>query len=116
MTEHHEGKCIATPNGIITLSATQREIVVNGITYYLCMHRYLGPMRLTKYGLDHKRPFPRHVWGAVQKWIDGGKRMNGDVCVWEDVHPLQALADAQVPPVPEFDAIAAEHFDELIGG
>ena len=36
---------------------------------------------------------------------------------WEaTIHPLQSLADNQVPPVPEFDAIAAEHFDELIGG
>lgn len=36
---------------------------------------------------------------------------------WEaTIHPLQSLADDQVPSVPEFDAIAAEHFDELIGG
>jgi len=29
-------------------------------------------------------------------------------------HPLQVLADSQVPPVPEFDAIATECFHELL--
>lgn len=84
MTEHHEGKCIHMPGcGWITLGGTQREIVVNGITYYLEMHHYCDPMRLTKSGMSHQKDFPQHVIDAVQLWIDQGKRIDGNVCVWE---------------------------------
>lgn len=83
MSEHHEGYGFRIPNGFVDIGGSQREIVVNNTTYYMEFHHYCGPMRLTKSGMSHQKDFPRHVWSAIQNWIDQGKRMDGDVCVWE---------------------------------
>ena len=83
MSEHHEGYGMRIPNGFIDFGGSQRELVVNGITYYMEFHRYHGPIRLTKSGCGHQQDFPSHVWDVIQKWIDQGKRMDGDLCVWD---------------------------------
>lgn len=82
MSEHHEGMCIHFGSAIVTLGGTIRYIVVRGKKRYFEMHRYFGPMPTRKNGEPLATRWPAYVWDAVQAWIDAGKPMKGDECIW----------------------------------
>lgn len=84
MSDHHEGYGISYNGVHIDFGGTQRTIIVRGKRYYLEFHRWFGPLALNKDGSDRKTEWPNYVWSAVQKWIDQGKRMDGDICLWNE--------------------------------
>lgn len=86
--DHHEGRCIRIDNGFLTIGGTTREIEIRGKIYYFEMHRYCGPMAQNKNGEERKTPWPMYVWNAVQLWIDQGKQMDGDRCVYSSDHEV----------------------------
>lgn len=55
------------------------------------MHHYCGPIVLGAKGdpLDTQPGVKSPFWHAVTRWSQGGHRLNGIDCIWEEEVPLK---------------------------
>lgn len=59
-----------------------RKISVGGKIYIFEMHRYCGPVLLTKKGEPAAKQ-PAKFLEAASLWAQQGQRMEGDLCRWD---------------------------------
>lgn len=76
---------IRIPNGIVTVGGpTLRMPVGNGRVIAFEMHRYFGPMPMTKTGEEMIRP-PMLFYSAYELWDNGGRMVDGDLCIVPEI-------------------------------
>lgn len=85
----------------ISLAGPTRTITdAKGNRWTFEMHHYCGPIALNKRGdpmegqPGERSPF----WHAVTRWAQGGHRLNGIECIWEE------------EPKPVLEHIAGKHY------
>lgn len=85
----------------ISLAGPTRHITDSkGKRWTFEMHHYCGPIALNKSGDPMERqPGERSpFWHAVTRWAQGGHRLNGIECIWEE------------EPKPILEHIGGKHY------
>ena len=85
----------------ISLAGPTRIITdAKGKRWTFEMHHYCGPIALNKSGDPMERqPGERSpFWHAVTRWAQGGHRLNGTECIWEE------------GPKPVLEHIGGKHY------
>jgi hypothetical protein len=65
----------------LLLGGPIHHITVRGKDVLFEVHPYCGPHPIHKRTLDPLDNIPPGFWDAIQLWIDGGKKLDGDKCV-----------------------------------
>jgi len=70
--------------GCLCAGGPEYRIRVRGKVYVFEWNRYCGPIFLNRDGGQKMSGITKRHWGAVQAWVNKGKRVGGDgLCVWE---------------------------------
>ena len=85
----------------ISLAGPTRTITdATGKRWTFEMHHYCSPIVLNKRGDPMERQPGEHspFWHAVTRWAQGGYRLNGIECIWEE------------EPKPIIEHISGKHY------
>lgn len=73
--------------GLIHISMGGKLLIIplsDGRECLFEMHSYHGPIPLNKKTHGQLIRVPRGFWEAFDRWVDGGKKVDGDRCVIEN--------------------------------
>lgn len=78
-------RCVRVGGAILSVSGPTLSISSGGKTFYFSHHEYLGPMFENKRGEPISSFPPKYspFWDAHYFWLKQGKRVKGNVCVFE---------------------------------
>jgi hypothetical protein len=77
-------QCVPFRGGVVCLSGPYLTIDVDGREVLFEMHSYFGPMPLNKRTEEPLERIPRGFWEAFDRWVSGGKLVDGNQCIAQE--------------------------------